>query len=307
MQHTAVEALDDEAIARCLRGAFDLNCRCAPTAPGYALDPAEAAEEALALGMGGLVFRDEGYCTAPVASLLAETWFRDEPISLSGSVTLNNISGDVNFYAAEHALALGGRIVSMPTLSAQNHLRNARWPAFGREDGMPAPRAITAVDERGNVTFEAVEVLDVVAERDGVLDAGALHVSEVLPLFEEALRRGVKRLLMSDPVQRNGAQALDIEEALDLGAVVEFLPQRREGDGPLIELVAMTAPERLILGLDIGPREERTTLRERYSTAIRHWASLGLPLPAIAAGMSSNVRAAVAFPPLGIRRTGELA
>lgn len=307
MLRPPAEFADDAAIALCLRGAFDLNCKCAPTMPGYALDPAEAAAEALALGLGGLVFRDDGYCTTPIATLLSETTFRHEPISLSGSVALNNVSGDMNFYAAEHALQLGGRIVSMPTASAQNSLRVRRWPATGQDDGLPAPRALTAVDDRGNVTFEAVEVLDVIAERDGVLDAGALHVSEVLPLFAEAVRRGVKRLLVSDPARRNAAQALDIEEALDLGAAIEFLPQPRESDAALIELVAMIAPERLLLGLDIGPSEEPLTLRQRYACAIRHWSSLGLPSDTIAACLSANIRDVVAIPAPGIRRTGDLA
>lgn len=307
MHRPPADHADDAAISLCLRGAFDLNCKCAPTMPGYALDHAEAAAEAVTLDLGGLVFRDDGYCTTPIATLLSGTTFRDEPISLSGSVALNNVSGDVNFYAAEHALQLGGRIVSMPTSSAQNHLRARRWPSLGQEDGMPPPRALTALDERGNVTFEAVEVLDVIAERDGVLDAGALHVSEVLPLFAEAKRRGVKRLLVSDPARRNGAQALDIEEAIDLGAAIEFLPQPREHDSALIDLVARIAPERLFLGLDIGPSDERLTLRQRYETAIRHWSAFGLPLQTIATCLSANIRDFVAFPPPGIRRTGALA
>ena len=302
----AAHRLDDATVAHCLRGAFDLNCKCAPAMAGYALDHAEAAEEALALGMGGLVFRDDGYCTAPIASLLAETTFRDEPISLTGSVTLNNVSGGLNSYAAEHALALGGRLVSMPTVSAQNHLRAARWPAFHHGDRMPGPRALTAVDDRGAVRGEAIEVLEIVAERDGVLDAGALHVSEALALFREAERRGVRRLLLSDPMRRNAAQAADLDEAIDLGAAIEFLPQAAGTACAVLELVAMHAPGRLILGLDTGPSDERLSLRERYAQAVCFWSALGLSPPTIAACMSSNVQQLAALPTNGARRTGNL-
>jgi hypothetical protein len=302
----AVQRLDDAAVAHCLRGAFDLNCKCAPTMAGYALDHAEAAEEALALGMGGLVFRDDGYCTTPIASLLAETRFHGEPISLAGSVTLNNVSGGLNFYAAEHALALGGRLVSMPTVSAENHLRTARWPAFHDADGMPGPRALTAVDDRGAVRGEVIEVLEIIAERDGVLDAGALHVSEVLALFREAGRRGVKRLLLSDPARRNAADAADIDEAIDLGAAVEFLPQAAGTAAAVLELVARRAPGRLILGLDTGPSNERLSLRERYARAVRFWFALGLSPSTIAVCMSSNVQQLAALPANGARRTGDL-
>ena len=302
----AVHRLDDATVAHCLRGAFDLNCKCAPTMAGYALDHAEAAEEALALGMGGLVFRDDGYCTTPIASLLAETSFHGEPISITGSVTLNNVSGGLNFYAAEHALALGGRVVSMPTVSAQNHLRAAHWPAFHAAETMPGPRALTAVDDGGAIRHEAIEVLEIIAERDGVLDAGALHVSEALALFREAERRGVKRLLLSDPARRNAAQAADLDEAIDLGAAVEFLPQA-ERTVIMVELVARRAPDRLILGLDTGPCDKRLSLRERYAQAARFWSALGLSPPTIAACMSSNVQQLAGLPANGARRAGDLA
>ena len=40
------------------------------------------------------------------------------------------------------------------------------------------------------------EVLDVVAKNDMVLASGHLHVSETWLVFEEAKRRGVKRLVV---------------------------------------------------------------------------------------------------------------
>ncbi len=137
--------IDRSEIAVCLQGGFDLECRCAPYTEGYSVDHFEAAEQALSLGLAGLVFRDDGYCTTPIAALLADTDYRDAPISLSGSVALNNISGGMNAYAAEHALMLGARIVSMPTVSAEHRLRASRWPSRQPPRGQDRPTALKAL------------------------------------------------------------------------------------------------------------------------------------------------------------------
>lgn len=276
-----------ETAARLLRGAWDLNCRCDPS-PGYGQDHIEVSAEASSLGLAGLVFRDDAYCTTPIASLLMETSFRDGGIALSGSVTLNNISGGLNLYAAEHALMLGGRIVSMPTISSQNHLRMTRWPR--RQDSRgPKPRAITVLDDRGRVRDDALEVLDIIADRDGVLDAGALHVSEILPLFCAARRAGVSRLLVSDPFRRNALDLDDLGEILEAGAFVEFLPQQDAVEAASIGIVRRLAPDRLILGLDVGPSPRSLSLTGRYRQAVGFWLSLGFDEAEIQRCMKENV------------------
>jgi hypothetical protein len=264
----------NELLGQYLAGAFDLDCRCASSVSDRAFDFWDAAEQAVDLGMGGLVLRDEGNCTAPAAALLDRTVFAAAPTALYGSVALNGVSGGLNFYAAEHTLALGGRIVSMPTISARNHLRKKRWPSLGKADG--GATAIDAIDARGHVSSAAREVLEAIAERDGVLDAGALHISEVLAVFAEARKLGIQRLLLSDPVRRNAAAAIDIEDALDLGAMVAFLPEDGGAPDDLLDLVLRRAPERLILGLNPGPASATLPLRERYDAALRFWLARGL-------------------------------
>jgi uncharacterized protein DUF6282 len=42
-------------------------------------------------------------------------------------------------------------------------------------------------------------ILDLIAEADVVLSGGHLNIAEIFPLFEEARKRGVKRLLVNHP------------------------------------------------------------------------------------------------------------
>lgn len=288
----------NELLGRYLAGAFDLDCRCASSASARAFDFWDAAEQAVDLGMGGLVLRDEGYCTAPAAALLAATVFATAPTVLHGSVALNDISGGMNLYAAEHTLALGGRIVAMPTVSARNHLRKARWPSMAKMES--GATAIDVVDARGRVSSPACEVLEAIAERDGVLDAGALHISEVLAVFAQARKLGVHRLLLTDPVRRNDAAAVDIEEALDLGAAVAFLPQEDGSPGELVDLVLRRAPDRLILGLTV---DAALPLRQRYAAALYFWLSRGLEPSTVVRSIRGNPGALLGPEEIAVRRT----
>jgi len=293
---TSSQQRTDADVDGLLRGAFDLNCWCTPSTFGYTDDHIVAAETAASLGMGGLIFRDHGYCTASIASFLSATRFRATPIRLNGSVILNTISGGFNVYAAEHTLMLGGRMVSMPTHSAQNYLRAVRWPSRA-EGAETQAAAMTAVAARGTVADVVLEILDVIAQRDGVLHAGYLHVSEVVPLFREAARRGVKRLLLSDPVRRNIASTADISELFDLGAAMEFLPQADEVSGPLLRQVLQQRPDRLVLGLDIGPLQEPLDHASRYRRALRCWLQAGLDPVTIRAGIADNIASLIGHTP----------
>jgi len=48
------------------------------------------------------------------------------------------------------------------------------------------------------------------AEKDAVLSAGHLHISEIFILFEEAVKRGVKRRLVQHPTYTIDATLEDI-------------------------------------------------------------------------------------------------
>ena len=56
------------------------------------------------------------------------------PTKLYSGIVLNNVVGGFNPYAVEHtAAAMGGKIVWLPTLAAENHLR------LGEEIRLGAP------------------------------------------------------------------------------------------------------------------------------------------------------------------------
>src|SRR3546814_9566307 len=93
-------------------------------------------------------------------------------------------------------------IVWMPTFSAANHIEQHRRDAHFDEkfptpkEKLLQPTPLRALDDNGALRDELKFILDLIAEGDLVLSAGHLHISEIWPLFEEAKKRGVRRLLV---------------------------------------------------------------------------------------------------------------
>ena len=117
-------------------------------------------------------------------------------------IVLNNVVGGINPYAVEHTAAMGGKIVWMPTLAAENHLRwektaNFAHPASTQKMRPASP--VPVLDANKKVLDSVKEVLDIIAKTEMVLASGHLHVSETWVVFEEAQRRGVKRLIFTHP------------------------------------------------------------------------------------------------------------
>jgi microsomal dipeptidase-like Zn-dependent dipeptidase len=71
------------------------------------------------------------------------------------------------------------------------------------------------------VRDDVKEVIDVIAKNDMVLASGHLHVSETWLVFEEAKRRGVKRIVLTHPEDIVDATMNDVKGLATMGAFVE--------------------------------------------------------------------------------------
>lgn len=137
---------------------------------------------------------------------------------------LNNVVGGINPYAVEHTAAMGGKIVWMPTLAAENHLRwekTSSWSHPASTQKMRAASPVPVLDANKKVLDSVKDVLDVIARNDMILASGHLHVSETWLVFEEAQRRGVKRLIFTHPEDIVGASLNDVRGIAAMGAMVE--------------------------------------------------------------------------------------
>jgi hypothetical protein len=246
-------------VAELLAGAVDLHCHSGPAAMPRILGHHEAFRMALDAGFKALLFKDHYYVGMPHCAVLKDI-YPDADIELYSGVALNNASGGINPHAVDHAIKLGGKIVWMPTFAAKNHIEAYAAKSFPKTaKPMLPPIPLTVLDANGRLIDEARQVCDLIAEADIILAGGHLHVSELFVLFEEAVRRGVKKLLVNHPSYVIGCSDEDIRGLVSLGAYMEhsicmFVPGRvkQHETQDLVHMMEVAGADRTVLGSDLG-------------------------------------------------------
>ncbi|MCK9512745.1 MAG: DUF6282 family protein [Pigmentiphaga sp.] len=260
-------AANADLIERLLVGAIDLHCHSGPSVMPRYFDHYEAMQEASAAGMRALLLKDHYYSATPVSELLNHHFGHLQVTLLSG-VPLNNTVGGLNVHAVEHGLQLGAKLVWMPTFSSRNHLDHHKqdkdfenkFPQTKRRMLEPIP--LTVLADNGALLPEVGPILDLIAEHDAVLSSGHLHISEIWPLFEEAKRRGVTRLLCNHPTYVVDASLEDMAQLARMGVWLEhsmcmFVPGSKfhfYDPETLDQLIKAGTVEKTILGSDLGQK-----------------------------------------------------
>lgn len=246
-----------------LKGAIDLHCHSGPSVMPRYFDHYEAMQEASDAGVQALLIKDHYYSATP-ATLLLNKHFSHLKVTLLSGVPLNNPSGGLNVYAVDHGLALGAKLVWMPTFSARNHIEHSRrgatpgFPTTSR--AMLEPTPLTVLDDAGNLLPQVAPILDLIAAHDAVLSSGHLHISEIWPLFDEAIRRGVKRMICNHPTYIVDATLEDITRLSGMGVYIEHSmcmftetsSNRLYDPQTLDALIHAAGVDRTILGSDLG-------------------------------------------------------
>ena len=250
-----------EDVERLLVGAIDLHCHSGPAAMPRILDHHEAMLDCAAAGFRALVYKDHFYLGTPHAILL-EKLFPDTGVRLFSGIALNNAVGGINPHAVDHATKIGAKIVWMPTLSAENHIAQASGQAktFPKtSQKMLDPIPLSALDTSGKVSDATRQVLDLIAEADIILAGGHLPASELHMVFEEARRRGVKKMIVNHPTYVVGCSDEDIRQLVGLGVHMEhsicmFVEGRSKKYGPdkLAHLIHTAGVDRTLLCSDLG-------------------------------------------------------
>ncbi|MET0219965.1 MAG: DUF6282 family protein [Tardiphaga sp.] len=249
-------------VADLLVDAIDLHCHSGPAAMPRILDHHEELQDAAAAGFRAVLFKDHFY-PGMAHAIILEKLFPQLGVSLYSGVALNNASGGINPHAVDHAIKLGGKIVWMPTLSAANHIN---VQASGQAKNFPKtsqkmldPIPLTALDANGKLTDDTKKVIDLIAEGDIILAGGHLHVSEQHVLFEEAARRGVRKMLVNHPTYVVGFADSDIRQLVALGVTMEhsicmFIDgkSKKFSAEDLAHLIEVAGVDHTILSSDLG-------------------------------------------------------
>lgn len=232
---------------------FDIHVHTGPDIVERRLDDIEAVEAYQEAGYEGCVFKSHNEPTGARAALIRKS----TGFPAYGSVTLNRAVGGFNPAAVAVQLALGARVVWMPTEDAVLHRQGglprglAGHPVLGDQPGYGIP----PVDGTSAAAID--DILELIASADAVLATGHLSAGECAWLLPQARRRGVRRIVLTHPsytVPDMGPK--DIVELAALGAKVEITayqllcqPGMTAG---LLAAVARSVGDALVLSSDAG-------------------------------------------------------
>ena len=260
---SAVSNYDDALLNDILIGAVDLHCHSGPSVMPRCIDHIQVMKEGAAAKMKAILIKDHYYSATPVTELLMNH-FQELGVQMLSGVPLNNSTGGINRFAVDHGIKLGAKLIWMPTFSSRNHIAHhksdkdfeKKFPTT--KEKMLTPVELGVLDDNGRLLDEVKFILDMIAEADIVLSGGHLHISEIFPLFEEAKKRGVKKLLVNHPSYLIDATEDEMRELVTMGAYLEhsmcmfvpvsiFLFSKKSYQ----EIKAGTV-DRTILGSDLG-------------------------------------------------------
>jgi hypothetical protein len=279
-----------------LVGAIDLHCHSGPAAMPRILDHHEELLDAAAAKFRAVLYKDHFYAGMAHAILL-EKLFPETNVKLFSGIVLNNASGGINPHAVDHAIKLGAKIVWMPTLSAANHIAamakgNSTFPKTAQKMLDPIP--LSALDANGKLTDDTKKVIDLVAEADIILAGGHLPASELHILFDEAARRGVKKMMVNHPTYIVGCSDPDIRQLVARGVKMEhsicmFIEGKSLKYSPddLAHLIEVVGVDNTILSSDLGLQGSQRPV-DGFRSITQILLDLQMPRPAIRKLISDN-------------------
>jgi hypothetical protein len=203
-----------------LREAVDLHVHPAPSPYPRRIDAVGAAEAAAAAGMRAVVLKSHHSDTAMLIAALADRGLGDLDVEVHGGIVLNSQVGGINPHAVALSLAMGARIVWLPTISSPAHIASqAHFPTA----------TVDLIDERpidvwgpdGQLLPELLQVLELVARSDAVLASGHLPARSIHATFAAARAAGVQRLLVNHPNYIVDLSPAETRSLVELGAYVE--------------------------------------------------------------------------------------
>lgn len=204
-----------------LRGAYDLHIHAAPDVVPRSQDLPSLARAAAQAGMEGILIKD--HTTSTVGRCYSLNRINAAKPRLFSSLALNPPVGGVNPSAVESALRCGADVVFFPTYGSANHI--ARWGAGKPPTAFPLPggySGISILDEDSRIIAECETILRMVADYDAALGTGHLSPTESLVLLKEAVRCGVKRMIVTHASESVTAMPVEQQaEAARMGAFIE--------------------------------------------------------------------------------------
>ena len=204
-----------------IENAIDLHCHFGPDHIGgtlaapphqHSVTAIEAAREAAASGHAALVLKSHSFASPQIAGNV-ETLI--EGLRCFGGICTDYPSGGLRAESVQTALALGARIVWLPTVNSREDHKGGRPNRTGP--------GIAVIDEAGEPLPVVYDIFDMVREKDAILATGHITAEEHHVIAKTFGRRG--KVLVTHAGEHLAGPKLTADqcrELADLGATIEF-------------------------------------------------------------------------------------
>jgi hypothetical protein len=263
-----------------MEGLYDLHIHTGPAPFKRVGDTIDIGRWCAQAGMAGIVTKahlENSFTKAYHANKELGPEFPN--FKVYAAICLNRGVGGINPAAVEVALDQGAKIVWFPTFDAAFHAEQfggaGNYGSKGTKIEFKGNRqrgGYRATDANGKLTAESKEVVDIIADYEGVLATGHISEREIRALVEYALSKKLKRIVITHPDGK--VPSLDEPAMIELakaGCFMEFVAahcyafapnvgprwRRTPGTGPmkaeeLRDLVQAIGFNRCILSSDSG-------------------------------------------------------
>jgi hypothetical protein len=199
-----------------LQGAVDMHVHAMPDFHPRMGNELDILKDAKNYGMRAIVSKSH-YCLNADRMALVNSLI--DGIQCFGGIVLNPPVGGFNPSAVEAAIKYGGKEIWMPSFYTKAHIEN--FPAFkGVVKGPPG--GMTLINN-GELVPEMHEILDLIARGNVILGTSHCSENEIEVLVQEALKHGVKKIIITHP--QSPVPNMSLEKQLELtqkGAFVEL-------------------------------------------------------------------------------------
>ncbi|MCU1596681.1 MAG: hypothetical protein JWQ47_420 [Glaciihabitans sp.] len=280
--------IDDAEVADLLVGAVDLHVHPSPSPFPRRLSIAEAAWQAHEAGFRAILTKSHHHSMVTDIQATSES-LGGLPIPVHSGVALNNYVGGLNPYAAELALAQGGKMVWFPTISSHAHIHvheeegeNLKFPTNNL--GLRHTTEISILDEEGALKPEVLDILEVIKTHDAIMSCGHLDPDQIDVLVAQASRMGVQRILVNHPNFVIQAEPERVRRWVELGARIEHSICQYDdrssfyqwGLDVLMTYITAAGIDNTLLGSDLGQANNPYPI-DAYSRIVRGLLDAGLP------------------------------
>lgn len=250
--------------AEILRGACDMHVHSGPALVARGVDHVEAVRACAEAGMRALVIKDQHVPSGNIAQIVQKYFVKEEEnFNVYGGLILGNTQGGINPAVVEAAIGYDTKIVWMPVLSSQYHKERTALMNAAATSTLPKPKyplkfnpPQTILDSCGKLLPQVCDILQLIADADIVLATGHINPkTEMPPLLDEAVKRGVKKIVITHPEFFKDHTLEEMRAYSDAGFYVEHILatiySKKQTYDDLYQLI-VEGGEHVIISSDLG-------------------------------------------------------